>query len=98
MGFLGDGGAPLQPHIDAQIANHLSYMENGIAGHDFFVGNGLTGADIQLLFVLEAAALRLGRSARAPLPAVKPGPPPPGGLPRARRRRPARGGRACRPW
>jgi len=59
MGFLGDGGAPLQPHIDAQIANHLSYMENGIAGHDFFVGNGLTGADIQLLFVLEAAGSRL---------------------------------------
>ena len=59
MGFLGDGGAPLQPHIDAQIANHLSYMENGLAARDFFVGDGLTGADIQLLFVLEAAGSRL---------------------------------------
>ena len=59
MGFLGEGGAPLQPHIDAQIASHLSYMENGLAGRDFFVGNGLTGADIQLLFVLEAAGSRL---------------------------------------
>jgi len=30
-------------------------MEMGLTGHDFFVGNRLTGADIQMLFVLEAA-------------------------------------------
>ena len=59
MGFLGEGGAPLQPHIDAQIANHLSYMESGLADRDFFVGKDLTGADIQMLFVLEAAGSRL---------------------------------------
>jgi glutathione S-transferase len=64
-GFLGDGAAPLQPYIDAQITNHLSYMEGLLAGRDFFVGNGLTGADIQLLFVLEAAGERL-----APYPAL----------------------------
>jgi glutathione S-transferase len=59
MGFLGEGGAPLRPHIDAQIAEHLSYMEKGLGGRQFFVGNDLTGADIQLLFVLEAAGARL---------------------------------------
>jgi glutathione S-transferase len=34
-------------------------MEAGIKGRSFFVGNDLTGADIQLLFVLEAAGARL---------------------------------------
>jgi len=58
-GFLGDGAAMLQPRIDAEIANNLSYMEAGLGGRDFFVGSDLTGADIQLLFVLEAAGSRL---------------------------------------
>ena len=59
MGFLGDAGAPLMGHIDVQIADHLAYMEKGLGGRDFFVGTNLTGADIQLLFVLEAAGARL---------------------------------------
>ena len=59
MGFLGDAGAPLMPHIDLQISAHLDYMEKGLGGHDFFVGKDLTGADIQLLFILEAAGSRL---------------------------------------
>lgn len=58
-GMLGEGGAPLRPRIDSEIANHLSYLEAGIAGREFFVGTDLTGADIQLLFVLEAAGARL---------------------------------------
>ncbi|HXJ33167.1 MAG TPA: glutathione S-transferase family protein [Candidatus Eisenbacteria bacterium] len=57
--LLGDGAAPLRPYIDSQIENQLSYMENALGSHDFFVGNDLTGADIQLLFVLEAAGERL---------------------------------------
>ena len=63
MGFLGEGGAPLRPHVDAQIADHLSYLEQGLGSRQFFVGNDLTGADIQLLFVLEAAGSRLAPSA-----------------------------------
>ena len=59
MGFLGDGAAPLAPYVDAQIENHLSYLENVLGDRPFFVGNDLTGADIQLLFVLEAAGERL---------------------------------------
>ena len=59
LGFLGDAGEPLRPHVDAQIALHLSYMESGLGGRRFFVGDDLTGADIQMLFVLEAAGNRL---------------------------------------
>jgi glutathione S-transferase len=57
--FLGDGAALLQPRIDSEIANHLSYIESALKGREFFVGNDLTGADIQMLFVLEAAGSRL---------------------------------------
>ena len=52
---LGEGAAALKPRIDSEIANHFTYMEMGLTGHDCFVGNALTGADIQMLFVLEAA-------------------------------------------
>src|SRR6476646_8610467 len=38
LGFLGDAGEPLRPHVDAQIALHLSYMESGLGGRRFFVG------------------------------------------------------------
>jgi glutathione S-transferase len=58
-GLLGDAAAPLQPRVDSEIANHLSYMESGLGSRDFFVGNALTGADIQLIFVVEAAGSRL---------------------------------------
>jgi glutathione S-transferase len=58
-GLLGDGAALLRPRIDDEIGNNLSYMEKGLGGRQFFVGNDLTGADIQLIFVVEAAGSRL---------------------------------------
>ena len=58
-GFLGDGAAILKPRIDSEIANNLSYIEHGLEGREFFVGEALTGADIQMLFILEAAGARL---------------------------------------
>jgi len=58
-GFLGDGAALLRPRIDSEIANNLGYIEHWLDGREFFVGSGLTGADIQMLFVLEAAGARL---------------------------------------
>jgi glutathione S-transferase len=58
-GMLGDAAMMLKPRVDSEIANHLSYMETAIQGRDFFIGNDLTGADIQILFVLEAAGGRL---------------------------------------
>jgi glutathione S-transferase len=54
-GYLGDGAAPLRPRIDSEVANQLSYMENALKGRDYLVGKGLTGADVQVVFVLEAA-------------------------------------------
>ena len=54
-GFLGEGAAPLRPRINSEIANQLGYMEDAIKGREFFVGHSLTGADVQLVFVLEAA-------------------------------------------
>ena len=57
--MLGDAGAVLKPRVDSEIANNLSYMENALGARDFFVGKDLTGADVQLLFVLEAAGARL---------------------------------------
>lgn len=58
-GMLGEAAAPLKPRVDSEIANNLGYMSNGLGSKPFFVGNELTGADIQLLFVLEAAGARL---------------------------------------
>jgi glutathione S-transferase len=57
--MLGDAAAALKPRVDSEIANNLAYMESAMKGREFFVGNDLTGADIQLLFVLEAAGARL---------------------------------------
>ncbi|HEX4295934.1 MAG TPA: glutathione S-transferase [Rhizomicrobium sp.] len=57
--MLGDASAALKPRVDSEIANNLSYMENALGARDFFVGQELTGADVQLLFVLEAAGARL---------------------------------------
>jgi len=57
--MLGDAAAALKPRVDSEIANNLSYMESALNVRDFFVGKDLTGADIQILFVLEAAGARL---------------------------------------
>jgi len=58
-GMLGDAAAALRPRVDSEIASNLAYMEAGLGNKMFFVGNDLSGADIQLLFVLEAAGARL---------------------------------------
>ncbi|HWA91548.1 MAG TPA: glutathione S-transferase family protein [Rhizomicrobium sp.] len=58
-GMLGDAAAALKPRVDGEIANNLAYMEDRLGARSYFVGDDLTGADIQLLFVLEAAGARL---------------------------------------
>lgn len=50
---LGEAGAPLQPRIESEIANHMAYVEGALAGRDFLLGDELTGADIQMSFVPE---------------------------------------------
>jgi glutathione S-transferase len=55
VGRLGDAGAPLQPRIESELANHLGYIEGVLSGRDYLLGNALTGADIQMSFVGEMA-------------------------------------------
>ena len=65
VGRLGEAGAPLKPRIDSEIANHLSYMEQALGSGEYFAGPEFTACDVQLTFVLEAAAAR-GRLADYP--------------------------------
>src|SRR5437588_8384509 len=53
--ILKEAGAPLQPRIDSEMANHLGYVDGALKGREFFVGASLTGADIQMSFVGEMA-------------------------------------------
>ena len=62
---LGEAGAPLHPRIFSEIDNHLAYMNDALAGRDYFVGNAFTAADVQMTFVVEAAAAS-GRVAAYP--------------------------------
>ena len=55
---LGDAAAPLAPRISSEIANHLAYLDGALATGPFLLGDELTGADIQVSFVVEAAAAR----------------------------------------
>lgn len=54
-GMLGASAAPLQPRIESEIKNHLSYMEGALSDRPFFAGQDLTAADIQMSFILEVA-------------------------------------------
>ena len=69
VGRLGEAGAPLHPRIFGEIDNHLAYVDAALAGRDYLVGEALTGADIQMSFVLEAAAAT-GRLAGRPAAAA----------------------------
>ncbi len=62
---LGEAGAPLQPRIDSELANHLGYVEHSLQGRGWLVGDTFSGADIQMSFVGEAA-----RGLRAGYPAI----------------------------
>jgi len=55
VGRLKQGGAPLHPRIDSELANHLGYVDRALEGRDYFVGPSLSGADIQMSFVGEMA-------------------------------------------
>lgn len=61
VGRLGEGGAPLQPRIQSELANHLGYLNAELANREFFVGNELSGADVQISFVAQMAVKSAGR-------------------------------------
>lgn len=58
---LGDAGEPLQPRIQAELANHFGYMETVLRDSGHFVLDDLSAADIMLSFPAEIA-MRLGRA------------------------------------
>lgn len=61
VGLLGEAGGPLmQMRIEPEIDNHLAHANAALGGSDHFVGNRFTAADIQMSFVLDAAAQRGG--------------------------------------
>lgn len=61
VGRLGEAGAPLQPRIEGELANHLGYIERALQGREWLLGDALSGADVQMSFVGEAArGLRAG--------------------------------------
>ncbi len=66
-GRLGEGGAPLKPRIDSEIARHLSFVNARLEGRDWLVENQLSGADIQMSFVGEVAGVY---GLRAAYPAI----------------------------
>ncbi|WP_293678471.1 glutathione S-transferase [uncultured Phenylobacterium sp.] len=65
VGRLGEAGAPLQPRIDSETANHLGYLDAALAGRDWLVGSDITAADVQMSFVGEVTVSR-GAGAQYP--------------------------------
>ena len=59
---LGDAAASLRPGADAEVANHLGYIDAKLEGRHYLLGDALTAADVQLSFVGELAAARVGLS------------------------------------
>jgi glutathione S-transferase len=62
-GRLGEANAPLRPRIDAEMQNHLGFLDDQLADRNFFVGSELTGADVQLIFVTQLAEQFAGENA-----------------------------------
>jgi glutathione S-transferase len=60
---LGEVAQQIMPQIEAEIANHLGYIDTTLRGRDYLLGTQLTGADVQLSFVGELAAARFDCSA-----------------------------------
>ena len=52
---LGEGGAPLHPRIESEIANHLGYLDGHLKSRDYLLGKTFSGADIQMSFIGEIA-------------------------------------------
>lgn len=55
VGRLGEAGAPLQPRISSELANHLGFVDRRLADREWIMGDTFSGADIQMSFVGEAA-------------------------------------------
>jgi len=52
---LGEGGTPLAPRIESEIANHLGYIDGALKAGSYLLGDEFTGADVQMSFIGEIA-------------------------------------------
>ena len=66
LGKLGILGLPARPFVDRQIRTHLGFMEDELTRSTWFAGDAFTAADVQMSFVLEAAAVRGGLDTHYP--------------------------------
>ncbi|QYF95535.1 glutathione S-transferase [Massilia sp. PAMC28688] len=62
----GIAGKVKSSYIMPQIVQHLAYLESELGKRTWFAGEEFTGADVQVSFVLEAAAARGGLGAQYP--------------------------------
>lgn len=53
--LLGENSKPLQPRIQSEIKNHLSFLSRSLGNNEFFFRNSFSGVDIMISFVLEGA-------------------------------------------
>jgi glutathione S-transferase len=53
---LGEAGEPLHPRLESEVRNHFGYISRALEGREYLVGDSLTGADVQMVFVIEAAS------------------------------------------
>lgn len=57
VGRLGAAGAPLQPRIESELANHLGHVDQCLAGRPYLLGDDFSAADIQMSFIGEIAGV-----------------------------------------
>ena len=62
----GIAGKVKSSYIMPQIVQHLKYLEAELSKRTWFAGDDFTGADVQVSFVLEAAAARGGLGSEYP--------------------------------
>jgi glutathione S-transferase len=60
---LGDAAKEALPRLDAEVALHLGYLDGALKGWPYVLGDQLSAADIQLSFIAELAAARVGIAA-----------------------------------
>lgn len=51
---LGEAAAPLQPRVDAEIANHIGFVAASLGDKPYLMGE-FSAADVQMSFVGEVA-------------------------------------------
>jgi glutathione S-transferase len=62
VSHLGAMWGPLKRHVEAELQNHLGYIDQSLAKRAYLLGDELSAADVQMSFIGELAAFRTDRS------------------------------------